>query len=133
MDVQIGGRAKSLYQRDRTGVGCGAFHAGLLEQKHLAMTRWMMRSTGVSSSGWAANKMRSGIGNDSTHCLTGTREADDITNATNRSPYPTLHLLREDSVERAVAAFPEAESIFEHNIDTMRRLGPDGWKLLFRR
>jgi len=54
-------------------------------------------------------------------------EADDITNATNRAPYPTLHLLREDSVDRAVAAFPEAESIFERNMETMERLGPTGF------
>ncbi len=54
-------------------------------------------------------------------------EPDAIENATNRSPYPTLHLLREDSVERAVAAFPNASTIFEANIATMRRLGPQGW------
>jgi len=54
-------------------------------------------------------------------------EPDDITNATNRSPYPTLHLLREDSVDRAVAAFPEAESIFERNMATLEKLGPQGW------
>lgn len=54
-------------------------------------------------------------------------EADDITNATNRSPYPTLHLLREDSVDRAVAAFPEAEAIFERNMETLEKLGPQGW------
>jgi len=59
----------------------------------------------------------------------GTR-ADDITNYTNRSPYPTLHLLREDSIDRAVAAFPEAESIFERNIATLERLGLDGWVAL---
>ena len=52
---------------------------------------------------------------------------DDITNATNRSPYPTLHLLREESVDRAVAAFPEAEAIFERNMATLEKLGPDGW------
>ena len=56
--------------------------------------------------------------------------ADDVTNATNRSPYPTLHLLREESVERAVAAFPEAEAIFEANMATMRRLGAEGWEAL---
>jgi len=56
--------------------------------------------------------------------------ADDLTNATNRSPYPTLHLLREESVERAVAAFPEAEAIFEANMATMRRLGREGWEAL---
>jgi hypothetical protein len=55
---------------------------------------------------------------------------DDVSNATNRSPYPTLHLLREDSVERAVAAFPQAEAIFQANIVTMRRLGPSGWAAL---
>ena len=57
-------------------------------------------------------------------------EADDITNFTNRSPYPTLHLLREDSIDRAVAAFPEAESIFEKNMETMARIGLEGWTAL---
>ncbi|MDP9124346.1 MAG: DUF1415 domain-containing protein [Pseudomonadota bacterium] len=54
-------------------------------------------------------------------------EPDDVTNATNRSPYPTLHLLREESVDRAVAAFPEAEAIFERNMATLEKLGPAGW------
>jgi hypothetical protein len=58
--------------------------------------------------------------------------ADDIANATNRSPYPTLHLLREESIDRAVAAFPEAESIYEANMATMDRLGTDGWAALQR-
>jgi len=57
-------------------------------------------------------------------------EADDITNATNRSPYPTLHLLREASVERAVKALPEAEAIYETNMRTLERLGPEGWAAL---
>lgn len=56
----------------------------------------------------------------------GTR-SDDVTNATNRSPYPTLHLLREDSIDRAVAAFPEAEPIFEANMRTLEALGAEGW------
>lgn len=55
---------------------------------------------------------------------------DDVSNATNRSPYPTLHLLREDSVDRAVMAFPEAESIFEDNMRTLDALGADGWAAL---
>lgn len=59
----------------------------------------------------------------------GTRE-DDVTNATNRSPHPTLHLLREDSIDRAVAAFPQAEAIFERNLQTLDRLGLDGWNRL---
>jgi uncharacterized protein len=57
-------------------------------------------------------------------------EPDDIGNATNRAPYPTLHLLREESVDRAVDAFPEAEAIFERNIDTLEALGPAGWAAL---
>ncbi|MYM89617.1 DUF1415 family protein [Rugamonas sp. FT82W] len=57
---------------------------------------------------------------------------NDIENYTNRSPYPTLHLLREDSVERAVEAFPEAGEIFEKNIETLRALGHDGWDKLMK-
>lgn len=57
-------------------------------------------------------------------------DKNDIENYTNRSPYPTLHLLREESVDRAVAAFPEAEDIFEKNIETMEKLGHDGWDQL---
>jgi hypothetical protein len=56
--------------------------------------------------------------------------ADDITNATNRSPHPTLHLIREDSIDRAVAAFPEAETLYEANMATMERLGVKGWETL---
>jgi uncharacterized protein len=54
-------------------------------------------------------------------------QADDVTNFTNRSPYPTLHLLREESIDRAVAAFPNAEAIFEVNMQTMELLGVQGW------
>ncbi|MCW0413995.1 DUF1415 domain-containing protein [Xanthomonas sacchari] len=53
---------------------------------------------------------------------------DDIGNYTNRAPYPTLHLLREDSVERAVAAFPDADVIVERNLQTLEKLGLEGWK-----
>jgi hypothetical protein len=56
--------------------------------------------------------------------------ADDITNATNRAPYPTLHLLREASVDAAVAAFPQADTIFEANIETLQQLGDAGWDAL---
>lgn len=55
---------------------------------------------------------------------------DDVANFTNRSPFPTLHLLREDSVERAVAAFPDPDVIVERNIETLERLGQDGWERL---
>src|SRR6185369_147515 len=57
-------------------------------------------------------------------------EAGDVTNCTNRSPYPTLHLLREASIERAVEAFPQAEAIYEANMEKLRRLGPEGWAAL---
>ena len=56
--------------------------------------------------------------------------ADDLGNATNRSPHPTLHLLRVASVARAVAAFPEAATIFDANIEAMQRLGAAGWAAL---
>lgn len=55
---------------------------------------------------------------------------DDIENFTNRSPYPTLHLLRESSIEKAVEAFPEAGDIYEKNIETLSRLGHEGWSKL---
>jgi hypothetical protein len=54
-------------------------------------------------------------------------EPNDITNFTNRAPYPTLHLLRESSIDQAVEAFPEAEAIFAVNMATMERLGVQGW------
>jgi hypothetical protein len=59
----------------------------------------------------------------------GTR-TDDITNFTNRSPYPTLHLIREASIDRAVEAFPDPEAIFETNMQTLENLGPTGWAAL---
>jgi len=56
---------------------------------------------------------------------------DDIANCTNRSPHPTLHLLREASIDRAVAAYPDAAAIYERNIETLRRLGHAGWQALW--
>lgn len=58
-------------------------------------------------------------------------ESDDIENYTNRAPYPILHLLREASIDRAVAAFPDAADIYERNIDTLQRLGRAGWAALW--
>lgn len=58
---------------------------------------------------------------------------DDISNFTNRSPFPTLHLIREASIDRAVEAFPEAEAIFERNIEMLEKLGHAGWAALFRK
>ena len=61
-------------------------------------------------------------------------DADDVTNFTNRAPYPVLHLLREDSVERAVASEGgDAEAIVERNLKTLRDLGADGWRALLQK
>ncbi len=57
-------------------------------------------------------------------------DANDIGNYSNRSPYPILHLLREESIDRAVEAFPEAADIFDKNIETLEKLGHDGWDKL---
>lgn len=54
-------------------------------------------------------------------------QLDDVSNCTNRTPYPTLHLLREESIDRAVAVFPEADAIFERNIEVLEGLGTQGW------
>lgn len=58
---------------------------------------------------------------------------DDIANFTNRSPYPILHLLREDSIARAVAAYPDPDDIYKRNISTLEKLGQSGWDALFNK
>ena len=60
-------------------------------------------------------------------------DADDIANATNRSPHPILQLLREESIARALANVARPDAIFEANIETMRQLGDSGWATLRRR
>ena len=54
------------------------------------------------------------------------REVDDVSNFTNRAPFPTLHLLREESVTRAVETFPDVDGIYENNVATLRKLGIEG-------
>ncbi|MCX2863069.1 DUF1415 domain-containing protein [Paucibacter sp. PLA-PC-4] len=56
--------------------------------------------------------------------------ADDISNYSNRSPYPTLHILRESSIERAVETMADTDAIYEANMATLEKLGLDGWKAL---
>jgi len=58
-------------------------------------------------------------------------EPDDVDNYTNRPPYPMLHLLREASVTRAVAEFPDATEIGARNVATLRALGLAGWRALW--
>ena len=60
----------------------------------------------------------------------GDAPPEGISNFTNRSPYPTLHLLREASMDRAVAALPDPAAIYQANIDTLQRLGENGWRAL---
>lgn len=57
-------------------------------------------------------------------------DSDDIGNYTNRSPYPTLHLIREDSIAKAAQAFPDASAIFERNIALLEEMGHEGWDKL---
>jgi uncharacterized protein len=59
--------------------------------------------------------------------------AQDIGNYTNRSPYPTLHFLREDSLSEAIDSFGDTEAIVERNQHTMRELGLAGWRQLMTR
>ncbi len=53
-------------------------------------------------------------------------DSGDVENYTNRAPYPMFHFLREDSVEKALLAFPEAKHVPEKNIETMKKLGHKG-------
>ncbi len=55
-------------------------------------------------------------------------EPDDISNYTNRAPYPTIHLIREASIARAVETILDTDSIYERNIETMKALGHLGLK-----
>ena len=64
------------------------------------------------------------------HYQFGGTEVDDIENFTNRTPYPTLHLLREASIDKAVAAYPDASLIFERNMEVLNKLGHAGWEEL---
>jgi hypothetical protein len=57
-------------------------------------------------------------------------EPDAVENCSNRSPFPTLHLLREASVDRAVEAMPDTDAIYQRNIQTLRALGQQGWRAL---
>ena len=59
-------------------------------------------------------------------------EPNAISNYTNRSPYPTLHLIREDSIAKAMQAFPDADTIFERNIALLEQMGIEGWQALWK-
>ncbi len=50
-------------------------------------------------------------------------DADDPANYTNRSPYPMLHIIREDSIELALNHYPDPENIPKRNIELTRQMG----------
>lgn len=60
-------------------------------------------------------------------------QRDDVSNYTNRSPYPILQLLRESSIDRAVASVPDTDAIYRRNIATLKNLGAKGWNDLFNK
>ena len=55
----------------------------------------------------------------------GGTEIDDVENYTNRAPYPMLHLIREQSLERAIASYPHVEEIPQRNIELLESMGRD--------
>ena len=59
-------------------------------------------------------------------------DPQDVENATNRSPYPVLHILREESLERAIDSFPDPELIPERNIALLRSMGRERVEALLR-
>ncbi|WP_150466151.1 DUF1415 domain-containing protein [Francisella sp. SYW-2] len=59
-------------------------------------------------------------------------DLDDVENYTNRSPYPMLHLIREESLEKAIANYPNPDDIPQRNIDLMNKLGIDKVKALLK-
>lgn len=58
--------------------------------------------------------------------------ADDLSNYTNRAPYPILHLLRQKSLNRAIESYPDTAEIYQRNINRMNKLGLQGWHDLFK-
>lgn len=54
----------------------------------------------------------------------------DMSHYTNRSPYPTLHLIREEGLGKAIDSYGDTDEIYERNIDVLRNLGPAGWQRL---
>lgn len=63
------------------------------------------------------------------YCFDGEAE-DDAANYTNRSPHPMLHLLREESIEKALEKYPDPDSIPERNIEFTRKKGEAYMKAL---
>lgn len=56
------------------------------------------------------------------YCFHNT-SSNDVTNYTNRSPYPMLHLLREEMLDKAIAYYGDTEVIPQNNIKCLQRIG----------
>lgn len=57
-------------------------------------------------------------------------EFGDVENFTNRTPYPLMHLIREESLERAIANYPDPENIPQRNIALMESMGEEKLKAM---
>lgn len=57
----------------------------------------------------------------------------DAENFTNRAPFPIIHILREESVEKAIENYPNPEAIPERNIDLMNKMGAEKLNAIFRK
>lgn len=55
-------------------------------------------------------------------------DPEDVTNYTNRSPYPILHILREEVLDKAIQAYGDTENIPEKNKETLQKLGLEAIK-----
>ncbi len=64
------------------------------------------------------------------YCFQGAAP-DDVENWTNRSPYPLLHLIREERLEAILDRFPDAENIPDQNMATLRRLTEEQQQAIF--
>lgn len=66
------------------------------------------------------------------YCFAG-EAPEDLSNFTNRAPYPVLHILRESSIDWALRTYPDPESIPLNNMAKARRLGADYWQAMMHR
>ena len=65
------------------------------------------------------------------YCFDGVSK-DDASNYTNRAPYPILHLIREESLEKAIDNHPDPASIPDTNIKLAREMGVEKFKQLLK-
>jgi hypothetical protein len=64
------------------------------------------------------------------YCFAET-DPDSVVNLTNRAPYPILHIIREQSLEKALKKMTSPDEIYKRNIETMNGLSTEQIKSLF--